>query len=1669
MRPQSSKIIPRTKLRDNQKCHKQTPPQHKQNFHIQSFHKLDECNKPDSSPLSTFSSIPITQHLNFIDVSVSATLDKPLFNIPALVDTGANSSIIDLSVLKSNLCLQEFPFTNVGSNSKLTLARQGVHCAIMGHITAYLTFTDKNGCLIPVRTKLLIASGLKHYLYLGNNFLSSPILHNISPKGLMFKKETPTYKEPSRLCTRYHLVPYMPKEKSKQFTECKGKCFTLTSIVLEPFRYTRIPCRFLSESKPIDKIVVDLQSSSMVPSNISVLPIVYDVDNKEKCHLYILNKWCDPVLMPENTLLAAGEEFLPENYSLNHLTSIMDVDALTKDIKLHQTTLQPLQFDCNSLFNDEETDTNLAQEIRSKLDQDGFIQLPMHEVYEKVDSKGSFDIAQEGTEKADPANAMDLNHLTNEQKHLVKELISFYPDCFASSICEITKTNLVELDAIVPQDFDFSKYVIRHKDIPIHDRDECNKVLADMTAAGIIGKVTGPILLVSNLLTRRKRSGKIRIILDNRLSNNISQKIADSGSPPLLTNITEMKQAVLLTSSDLNNSFFQIPTTPFLSSLLCFRGPDRTLYQLNRCAQGYINSSVALSTTVSRMKQLPVLDRELSGMFDSSFLPSYSPSSDEISLLTSRIPKQVLGRFRPVTSDDSNTKQPKYSNLPKSIIKTSRLVSHSNHSAVINYCDDLILYSSHHDENKVKMHQNTLPIDYDDLSQLRKQHSLSSHDTPNPGYYLPSGRFIHTDRCHFCAENDGKAPDMEDFFHHLQNLEILLVKLRKSGLKLSPAKTKIAADTVDILGSTWRPGRLSISEARIQGFRNMQINSAKTLHSAVSSVSYFRSCIPGFSHIAQPLLHIIKTRKFVWGKEQQDAWNLLLDTLSANSTLHIFDSSKPIVVSTDASQHAGSVVLTQSCHGKQRLVAAASRTFGSSEKSYSIFKKEVLSVIYGFDAFAFLLRGCKNIVLEIDSRALLFLKFCKDNSPYLTRLSLIISEYKVSRIIHVNSACHQPADALTRLTHEQRKFKNLLDTFQPMSPKEAELLVAKIAIENGTIFDPNNVENNLEELLSGPSLPTTIPQKGRSQTSQAAKLPVTLRPLLKHERTIRPPVGIAARNFPHEKFRLPKKAKRAIAYQKRLNKMYDTRTAKENKERYTMPQPPKPKTVRKLAKRYDINVITRSASKKISNETVSAPVPNEPTSDTATDPLEETIPVPPDPPQNIEDVLQADEPATGETDEVSNNDSTYDTVHLFGKIVRDGTITLKTLSQLQQNDDYFGPIFRDIGNRKYLKSFKIKNNILFHTKHEQAKLCIPYILLKSMVIQNHHSIYNIHASLSSLLKKLQSKYFHPQLKQVAEQVCKDCVLCSVALSEKFRESSLGVLAQGNKRELFYCDLALISQSPAAYLFLAVDSYSLFTFATALKDKSEESLYKAVLSLCTTFMCNHLKFDNETGIFPLIPKLKLLGITVDFTAVGSSFSNGLVEKRVGMSKEICRILTLMNSNLTPDEKAILVSHNLNRKIALGSKYTPEMIMYNQTLSAPNDLIQITSDYTKDDKITEEFENSLKNYMDKRKERTDTQRSRHNMSRRKVRFQKGDLVFVSNRNLIIGQKGLKCTKTGPFTIEQIEDSGHTAVLRNIATNAIIKRRTSYLSNACQDFTNLLLNDAFPNQILDEVEEN
>ena len=72
--------------------------------------------------------------------------------------------------------------------------------------------------------------------------------------------------------------------------------------------------------------------------------------------------------------------------------------------------------------------------------------------------------------------------------------------------------------------------------------------------------------------------------------------------------------------------------------------------------------------------------------------------------------------------------------------------------------------------------------------------------------------------------------------------------------------------------------------------------------------------------------------------------------------------------------------------GKERLIGASSRLFHKAEKSYSVFKKEIISVMTGLDTFKQLLSFAK-IHLTIDARAILFMRSCKGTDPLIERFS----------------------------------------------------------------------------------------------------------------------------------------------------------------------------------------------------------------------------------------------------------------------------------------------------------------------------------------------------------------------------------------------------------------------------------------------------------------------------------------------------------------------------------------------------------------------------------------------------------------------------------------------------------------------------------------------------------
>ena len=110
-------------------------------------------------------------------------------------------------------------------------------------------------------------------------------------------------------------------------------------------------------------------------------------------------------------------------------------------------------------------------------------------------------------------------------------------------------------------------------------------------------------------------------------------------------------------------------------------------------------------------------------------------------------------------------------------------------------------------------------------------------------------------------------------------------------------------------------------------------------------IGYYRRFIPQFAKMAKPLTHLTKLGvKFAWGDLKQKAFETLRDIIISDPILQYPDFNKPFIITTDASDYALGVVLSQGTIGQDLPVAYASRTLNDAETRYSTTKKELLAI-----------------------------------------------------------------------------------------------------------------------------------------------------------------------------------------------------------------------------------------------------------------------------------------------------------------------------------------------------------------------------------------------------------------------------------------------------------------------------------------------------------------------------------------------------------------------------------------------------------------------------------------------------------------------------------------------------------------------------------------------------
>lgn len=255
----------------------------------------------------------------------------------------------------------------------------------------------------------------------------------------------------------------------------------------------------------------------------------------------------------------------------------------------------------------------------------------------------------------------------------------------------------------------------------------------------------------------------------------------------------------------------------------------------------------------------------------------------------------------------------------------------------------------------------------------------------------------------------------KSFEQHLKDVETVCSTLMKANFKLNEDKCELFQKEMTFLGYKINRNGLSPSNQHVTAIQNFpQPTSAKHAYSFVQTANYFRKFIRQFAEIAAPLTKFNrKDVKFIWGHEEQHAFDTLKHHLASAPILHLPNDTSNMKLQTDASENGIGGVLLQMTTDGYKPIGYASRLLTRAEKKYPTIEKEALALWWCItQKFKSYLHGQKFIV-ETDHRPLIWLNKQPYNNARVDRWGIALQEFEYD-IKHIPGTKNQVADCLSR-------------------------------------------------------------------------------------------------------------------------------------------------------------------------------------------------------------------------------------------------------------------------------------------------------------------------------------------------------------------------------------------------------------------------------------------------------------------------------------------------------------------------------------------------------------------------------------------------------------------------------------------------------------------------------
>jgi len=316
------------------------------------------------------------------------------------------------------------------------------------------------------------------------------------------------------------------------------------------------------------------------------------------------------------------------------------------------------------------------------------------------------------------------------------------------------------------------------------------------------------------------------------------------------------------------------------------------------------------------------------------------------------------------------------------------------------------------------------------------------------------------------------------FQDYLNELDVLLSRLQKLGLKVNAQKSVFCMDQIEYLGFYITQDGIKPMDKKVRAILDLdRPQNIRDVRRVLGMVQYYRDLWEKRSHVLAPLSDLIglyspkksngkkgkrkaPPKKFVWTEEHEKAFAQMKKIVSREVMLAYPNFNQPFEIYTDASNKQLGSVITQN----NRPIAFYSKKLSKHQQKYTVTDLELLSIVMTLKEFRSILLG-QDIIIYTDHKNL------ESDLAHLTsqmglRWRLLIEEYGI-KIIYIKGEKNNAADALSRLNFTPSKSDAFATTeyvfsLQGDDTEMFPLSMSQIAAEQ---FE----DDELKEQMSKPS------------------------------------------------------------------------------------------------------------------------------------------------------------------------------------------------------------------------------------------------------------------------------------------------------------------------------------------------------------------------------------------------------------------------------------------------------------------------------------------------------------------------------------------------------------------------------------------------------------------------